>query len=141
MDMGLEITRVHEEPVLAAGERLSILKLLAGFMAYAAMRGKQDFPTFDDTAWHKLLFRIRELKETYPCFSFLSFNWNGPYPKCREFLEFNLGFSLMCSPTSLMFDRVVLNEPFSRYAEYFKVCTEVPPDLVLHIAEECGFWN
>ena len=67
---------------------LSLTELLRGFMEAAHSLGKKNFPPFEDKLWHEFLY---ELKKKYgdgffPILECIGpFDWDGSYPKCREF--------------------------------------------------------
>lgn len=80
--------------------RLSLMELMRGFMEYADSQGKKYFPPFNSHKWHELLYQIRAelgLKHYFLFDVIGNFDWDGRYPKCRNFNEilFGLG-SIVC---------------------------------------------
>lgn len=78
---------------------LSLIELLRGFMEYAYLLGHKSFPPFEDKLWHIFLF---ELKKKYadgffPILECIGrFDWNGPYPKCRDLDIEMFGLRYIC---------------------------------------------
>lgn len=129
-------------PVLQLGfpKRHDIFRWLVGLLAYARkFRGRRDFPSLDNSAWHLFLYK---LSKRCSCFEELAFDWVGPYPRCRQFPELKAAFLFISHGVSPAFDRLTVLELFlDRYRNYIETCDEIPPDEAVRIAEECGFWG
>ncbi len=77
---------------------LSLTKLLLGFMKFANKRGEKNFPPFESRHWHDFLYLIKSfLEKSYPelhCIG--AFDWDGEYPKCRDFSVAMFGLRYKC---------------------------------------------
>ena len=67
--------------------KLSLQKLLLGFIKFVHDNGNTSFPPFKSHFWHELLFLLQsEYSNTFPALDCIGkFDWNGIHPKCREF--------------------------------------------------------
>ena len=77
---------------------LTLVELLRGFIEFASLQGKKSFPQFNDRLWHEFLYFLKdEHRKEFPQLACIGkFDWDGPYPKCRNLEEVMFGLHNIC---------------------------------------------
>ncbi len=125
------------EPENTGKQETSIMDLILAFLAFAREREIKNFPALESQFWHTFLY---ELKKNYSGqFPLLrcvgEFDWNGTFPKCRNFIdaEFGLGYSCLIitgtnrfMPVPLLRKREISQESPELFEIALKLAKRIP---------------
>lgn len=100
-------------------------------LAASLQRGKVAMPFENEEPWHELFYDLKQADwdGKPPFLQALRFDWDGPYPKCRELSEFlhALHWNACVDARNPHFDEITLppaiEEAWSRRAEQIEPAT------------------
>ena len=115
----------------------SLQELVRGFMEYAADKGYWKLPAINGRAWQEFLWALKGRRDRFPALECIGeFDWDGPYPKCRDLQQVFAGLCIGHIYSRSHYDeRMALNKETKREVNPLELNNEALTKEMLELAK------